>query len=622
MEHEEKVPQEPKAPTVWAGAGEPQPKEAGEPQPVADAPQPAGNASQSPVTSTPKPAGTGTVQPSAGDSLPIAGSPQPATASAPQSVGTGTPQPASASVPQSPITGAPQLVSAGAPGEMQKKKKPEADRLDGALSVLCLCAALFFTSFLLFGGFGISVPAFTLLVYAISFFYLKKSGKKPCRKAYWYFFLTIPSAAAFALFSSDILFLNFLFLFLVLFYQLAVLFGVTNGTFLEDVLRLPALLFERFGTAFLAAGNLFSGRKGKGKVLFILLTLLCVLPLTVVVFLLLMQADAAFEALFHLVFSKEFSFSVLMCKIILALPCWGVFFSIMFSLRHKKPEPYPVRKAPVVPFYIVLTGALPIIIMYLIFFLSQALYFQDVSSRLFPQGFTYAQYARRGFFELCALSAINLILIACINWLTHAKLGGRVLQVLLSAATFGFITLSICKMTLYIQTYDLTLKRVYTMWFMLFLGIVFLIALWKIVRPKKKIAGSIVLVASVMFLTLLCADADSLIARFNIERYEEGGTLDVSAMYSLSDSVVPQLMEIYLDPDTEEGMRDDVQAVLMNRCRRLQSREGWECFNLSSHLARQAMPEYSKWSQNEYYAEWYEEYESRRYERYLGEEEA
>jgi hypothetical protein len=184
---------------------------------------------------------------------------------------------------------------------------------------------------------------------------------------------------------------------------------------------------------------------------------------------------------------------------------------------------------------------------YALFFAALGNYFFAAFVGRLPEAMSYAEYARKGFFELCGVATINLALIACVYLLMRR--GGnerpralRVLTGLISAFTVLLIVTAMSKMLLYISAYGLTRLRVYTSWFMLLLLIVFaLLLLWhfRAFNPAKPL----ILVCVVCFMALTWADTDGLIAKYNIAQYENGKTaaLDVRMLNTLSDAAVPHI---------------------------------------------------------------------------------
>ena len=66
-----------------------------------------------------------------------------------------------------------------------------------------------------------------------------------------------------------------------------------------------------------------------------------------------------------------------------------------------------------------------------------------------------------------------------------------------------------------------------------------------------------------LFLALCYSNADGLIAKYNIDRYQAGTleTLDISAFYELSDGAVPYLYALYLDTE-DPVVKADLKEVI------------------------------------------------------------
>jgi hypothetical protein len=205
--------------------------------------------------------------------------------------------------------------------------------------------------------------------------------------------------------------------------------------------------------------------------------------------------------------------------------------------------------------------------LYLVYFIAMGSYlFSGLSGEL-PVVYTYAEYARRGFFELCAVATINLIILGGI-WLFARRgereypLPLRILCGLLALLTCLLIVTAISKMMLYIQTYALTELRVYTLWFMVLMLLVFLVlAAWH-ARPFNAARPAIALVL-VFTLGLGLANTSGIIANYNVDRYLAGKTelLDVQHLDSLGAAAVPALREL-AQHAKDPAMRQEAQRVL------------------------------------------------------------
>ena len=102
---------------------------------------------------------------------------------------------------------------------------------------------------------------------------------------------------------------------------------------------------------------------------------------------------------------------------------------------------------------------------------------QALADEWLPKDFTVAEYARRGFFEMCAIVAINLGLIVLAAGLCRKEQGrvpGPVKGLALFLCVFSLILVAtaLSKMVLYMGSFGLTRLRVLTSVFMVFLGLV------------------------------------------------------------------------------------------------------------------------------------------------------
>ncbi len=191
---------------------------------------------------------------------------------------------------------------------------------------------------------------------------------------------------------------------------------------------------------------------------------------------------------------------------------------------------------------------------YLLFFGAQAATLFSAFAGVRPEGLTYAEYARQGFFELCGVAMINLAVLGGVRLFTVKK-GEKpvrplvVFSVLLSAETLLLIVTALSKMVLYIQQYGLTLLRVYTSWFMVLLFIVFAIV---IVAQFRKLTWPRHWCSPFPCFLLLCySNVDGLIARYNIGRYQAGtlDSVDLEALYATPEASLPYVKELYQETD-------------------------------------------------------------------------
>ncbi len=185
----------------------------------------------------------------------------------------------------------------------------------------------------------------------------------------------------------------------------------------------------------------------------------------------------------------------------------------------------------------------PVLCLYGIFFLSQWDNYMSAFTGTLPDAFSYATYAREGFFELCAVAVINLCLLVTTGLFTKrehregeaplATPAVRVLHGVLSLCTLILIATAMSKLLLYIEAYGLTVKRVYAAWFMALLALVFVLVIVKQFCPRLKLVALATAVTAVLWLGLGLANVEGRIADYNVERYIEG-TLEAPDRHDLA----------------------------------------------------------------------------------------
>ena len=292
-----------------------------------------------------------------------------------------------------------------------------------------------------------------------------------------------------------------------------------------------------------------------------LLGLLCALPVLCVVLTLLARSDAAFEGLTqHLFVDAGKAFS----RILLAVILFPFLLALGFSLA-KAPDtdrPEKTKKGLDTGFIAAFLGLLSAA--YLVYLFSQLAYFVSAFSGILPEGYTfsYAEYARRGFFELCGIAAINLTLLYLTLLLSRQK-DGKLPAVLRALGTFiGVFTLflictAMAKMILYIRQFGATVLRLGTSAFMLFIAVVFLTLLVRFFAAKVRVLPVAAVTAAVILLVLGLGNLPAFCARYNYTHYLSGdlSTVDAAYLRRLGDEGIPYLL--LLQNDQKEDVRKD-----------------------------------------------------------------
>lgn len=202
-------------------------------------------------------------------------------------------------------------------------------------------------------------------------------------------------------------------------------------------------------------------------------------------------------------------------------------------------------------------------------------------------GLSYAEYARRGFFELVTVAALLLVVLLLIDWLTRdatrparRRLGG--LGLLLIALLAVILVSALQRMLIYVDQYGLTQLRFFTTAFMLWLVVVFAWYCATVLRAKRdRFVGGVYVAGVAAVLVLAAIDPIGRIAAFNVEHAGRTGRFDTQHMISLESDAVPTLVGYY--DRLPEVDRCPVARALL---RQVDAESGWRSWNLSRERAR------------------------------------
>ncbi|MGQ0601320.1 MAG: DUF4153 domain-containing protein, partial [Anaerolineales bacterium] len=175
------------------------------------------------------------------------------------------------------------------------------------------------------------------------------------------------------------------------------------------------------------------------------------------------------------------------------------------------------------------------------FVLVQFRYFFGGQGTLTVAGYTYAEYARRGFAELVVVAVCTLGLMLLLQTATRrasasAVWGFNGLCVLLAALTGVLLASAFQRLLLYEEAYGFTRLRTYPHVFMVWVGVLLFIFLATTLlnRPRLFVFGA--LLSAVGFLaTLNVLNVDAFVAQRNITRQRATGKFDAMYLATLSD---------------------------------------------------------------------------------------
>ncbi|MFI5956964.1 DUF4153 domain-containing protein [Cryptosporangium sp. NPDC051539] len=162
-------------------------------------------------------------------------------------------------------------------------------------------------------------------------------------------------------------------------------------------------------------------------------------------------------------------------------------------------------------------------------------------------GLTYADYARQGFWQLLAVTALTLLVIAVVVRIAGRATRGdrialRTLLGLLCLLSALVVASALRRMWLYEDAYGFTRLRVLVQAVELGLGVVFgLIAVAGLRLEARWLPRAVLATGALTLLGLAALNPDGFIADHNVTRYERTGRIDVGYLSGLSADAIPAL---------------------------------------------------------------------------------
>jgi hypothetical protein len=432
---------------------------------------------------------------------------------------------------------------------------------------------------------GLGTTVFFLLALIVSFVYLQARGARQNARSLLMLLVAVAGSVPFILNGSrDI---N---IFLLLFEACACLLwvmyscrtsitGKVSGLLIGDLLnQIIVIPFSNFGRLFAQAfGRTTETRKIFFSILLAVVGVIVCIPIFFLVIWLLAQSDDGFRLLTENIFTdiRPDTLAWYVFDLIFGIPLAAYLFGAVFGnalrrhISHVSSEGAlrSFNAAHVLPRALLYTPLALFVLLYIVYFIAMGSYlFSGLWGEL-PAAYTYAEYARRGFFELCTVATINLFILAGI-WL-FARRGAReyppalrALSGLLALLTCLLIITAASKMFLYIQVYGLTPLRLYTSWFMALTLLTFLaLIIWHI-KPYN-VARPIIVLVFVFTLGLGLTNTNGIIAEYNVERFlsQQTKIIDIETLASLGDPAVPALRRLQEESVNAELREEATDAI-------------------------------------------------------------
>lgn len=407
---------------------------------------------------------------------------------------------------------------------------------------------------------GITYPLITAATLLVCILFLRKNEISWKKSNWWYLAGTILLGIS-TIFTTKgfVIFFNTIgILLLITVFMLRQVYNEREwnfGQYLFNLLFFYLCMIPEAAAPFIHLGNYVKKYKKEEKqknknLKYILLGILIGLPMMLIVIELLSSADQIFSKFIGTAFHKfvsqiVFSPNLFLVVFLFLLGFFGI-YSFLSALtlnnmpewKQKKEKRNPVTA---VTFLSMMTAV------YLIFCGIQ-LIFLFTGGRLLPKGYTYAAYARQGFFQLLFVCIFNFILVLlCLSIFQMSKVL-KIFLLIFSGCTYIMIFSSAYRMMLYIDAYHLSFLRVLVLWFLVML--VFLMAgvIAAVGKGTFNLFRYCMAVITVCYLVFSFGKVDRLVASYNISHLKEDISYeDIEYLTNLSLDAAPALSQYHFE---------------------------------------------------------------------------
>ncbi|MBQ3664948.1 MAG: DUF4173 domain-containing protein [Lachnospiraceae bacterium] len=293
----------------------------------------------------------------------------------------------------------------------------------------------------------------------------------------------------------------------------------------------------------------------------IFIGLIISIPVLVIVLSLLTKADAMFgEVLSELLLGIDSIADIiswLFFALFAFLGAYGCGRALMLRRVHISER--NVKKAGAVTG---VTFATVFTVVYILFCTVQIIT-MATNGRILPEGYTYAKYARTGFFELITVCVINICMVIVCRIKFQANQVLKVLLTVISICTYFIGGSSAYRLMLYIEKYRLTFSRVFAFWVLFAVALNMVVVIIFIYRDNIKLYEYLLVLTTILFLILAAIRPDRIIMSYNIDKYGTGKSDKVYLLYDVSLDGA----DLLIDSEMRQGGDKISQADKEQYCR-------------------------------------------------------
>ena len=254
-----------------------------------------------------------------------------------------------------------------------------------------------------------------------------------------------------------------------------------------------------------------------------------------------------------------------------------------------------------------------VVILFIAFVVIQFQYFFGGQANINIVGYTYSEYARKGFGELVTVAFFSLLLLLGLGAITRRDSENQrrtfsILGIVLVGLLLVMLVAAFQRLVLYEAAYGFSQLRTYTHVFMIWLGLLLVTVVVLEVLRRERVVGLAMILALLGFIiSLNVLNVDAFIVHQNIQREVRSttdrafaqGRADLDAQYfvDLSDDSIPPLVNAFHSKSVPVSVKEKVGGALACKlyARKQDDRTTpWQAFHFSRWNADTAFRQVSK----------------------------
>ena len=241
-----------------------------------------------------------------------------------------------------------------------------------------------------------------------------------------------------------------------------------------------------------------------------------------------------------------------------------------------------------------------VVILFVAFVIVQFQYFFGGQANINIEGYTFSEYARRGFGELVTVAFFSLLLLLASGAITRRETETRrrtfsMLGVGLVGLLIVMLIAAFQRLVLYEAAYGFSRLRTYTHVFMIWLGVLLVaVVVLEVLRRERAIGLAMIVTALGFIVSINILNVDAFIVNQNVQREIRSttdkafarGRADLDAQYflDLSDDAIPPLVNAFQSKSVPETVKEKIGAALACKLYERQqavSQISWQGFHFS-----------------------------------------